>query len=210
MCAFSLLVTQSTLSGFCCTLAAADMIWFILLISLLQPISSIPIQDCGYHLDGVDDALSFSLVNNYHPRFTLMFWFQNRWKDKNSHIPQTIYSQGLDPSLSHLRSSNDHTMRIIWSPESKLLIELKPYGILCHLEMTLQYERFYHLALSGGHNASMKVFVNGIDVNPICFKDVSLTLPPSLPPLFLPHRAPGWSGDRKPCRGRQALEIEDR
>jgi hypothetical protein len=206
------------------------MIRLLALVSLLLLVRSSP-YDCGYRLDGIDDALSFTLTNNHHPRFTLMFWFQNQWKDKNSHIPQTIYSQGLDPPLARFHQPNDHMMRVIWSPESKLLIELKPYGILCNLEMTFQYERFYHFALSGGHNASMRVFVNGIDVNPICYKDVSLFSPvlflllPLLTTLFfssfplLLSLCPrpllsSWfcidrSGDREPCRCRKTFQIED-
>lgn len=100
-----------------------------------------------------------------------MFWFKNQWKERNSHIPQTIYSQGHE--FKHI-SPNDHHIRVMWSPESKLLIELKPFDILCHLDITLQHERYYHFAISGGHNSTMKIYLNGIDVNPICFKDVRL------------------------------------
>jgi hypothetical protein len=100
-----------------------------------------------------------------------MFWFKNQWKDKNSHIPQTIYSQSHQSSY---QVSHDHQMRIIWSPESKLLIELQSERILCSLDLIFHHERFYHFALSGGHNSTMKVYINGIDVNPICYRDVGM------------------------------------
>jgi hypothetical protein len=142
--------------------------WILIFCLIVSEISS-SVLDCGYHLDGIDDSLSFTIYNNFNKRFTLMFWFKNHWKDKNSHIPQTIYSQGHQ---SPNQLSHDHQMRIMWSPESKLLIELQSERILCSLDLIFHHERFYHFALSGGHNSTMKVYVNGLDVNPICFRDV--------------------------------------
>lgn len=131
------------------------------------------LKDCGYILDGVDDSISFTVSNNFNPRFTLMFWFKNSWKERNGHIPQTIFAQGKNSADFTPHIYHDHNLRVIWNSDSKLLIEIKSYDILCSFDMIFQYERYYHFAMLGGHNSTMKIFINGIDINPICFKNVS-------------------------------------
>lgn len=105
-----------------------------------------------------------------------MFWFKNYWKEKNSHIPQTIYSQSSSSSSSssHQSPSHIHQMRIIWSPESKLLIEFQKEKITCSLDLIFSHERFYHFSLSGGQNSTMKVYINGIHIHPICYRDLGM------------------------------------
>lgn len=134
------------------------------------------LKDCGYHFDGIDDSISFTISNNFNPRFTLMFWFKNSWKERNAHIPQTIFAQGKNLVDFSSNVYHDHNIRIIWNSDSKLLIEIKSYEILCSFDMVFQYERYYHFAMSGGHNSTLKTFINGIDINPICFKNVSILL----------------------------------
>ena len=147
------------------------MLYKLIFLFLFNSLIS-SIKDCGYLFDGINDSLSFTISNNFNPRFSLMFWFKNSWKERNGHIPQTILSQGKSllsfiPNMYH-----DHNFRIIWNPDSKLLIELKSYNILCSFDFYLQYERYYHFTMLGGSNVTMKIFINGIEINPICYKNV--------------------------------------
>eukprot|EP00602_Paraphysomonas_sp_CaronLab_P000217 CAMPEP_0185030072 /NCGR_PEP_ID=MMETSP1103-20130426/16802_1 /TAXON_ID=36769 /ORGANISM="Paraphysomonas bandaiensis, Strain Caron Lab Isolate" /LENGTH=1263 /DNA_ID=CAMNT_0027565045 /DNA_START=279 /DNA_END=4070 /DNA_ORIENTATION=- len=62
-------------------------------------------------------------------------------------------------------------MRLIWTPESKLVLEIHEYSLTCELDVTLQNERWYHLAFTGGYKTKMNIYLNGLLMKHVCYQD---------------------------------------
>ena len=65
---------------------------------------------------------------------------------------------------------------LFWQPDSKLLLDLAKINMVCLVDVTLQSNRWYHVAITGGVGHNMQIWLNGVDTKTSCFKDVSTIL----------------------------------
>jgi hypothetical protein len=61
------------------------------------------------------------------------------------------------------------------SPASKLQLDLSYLNTICEVDVTIQTERWYHAAITGGVDNNLKIWLNGLDTKTSCYKDVSAT-----------------------------------
>lgn len=142
---------------------------------------------CEYALDGVDDSMSFQFgIVPPSSEFTMAVWFKNNRKEKNSHIAQALLFLKNSRSGGRARlvalcfvlfcfASLYIASRfsLVISPGSKLQLEYSSLNVVCEVDVAIQTERWYHVAVTGGNDQILKIWLNGLNTKISCFKDVS-------------------------------------